>query len=95
MAARGVVVRRERLTALSRTLESLDYRNVLARGFALVRSTEGTMLRRASEVKPGLALDIEFADGHVAAHADPRARAAEPEGKPRMRGSDGKQGKLL
>ncbi len=36
------------------------------------------MLRRAADVKPGAALDIEFADGHVGAHADPRERKAEP-----------------
>jgi len=86
---------RAKLDAQAKLLSTLGYQNVLARGFALVRSTEGTMLRRAAEVKPGLALDIEFADGHVAAHADPRARTTEPEAKPRTRDGDGKQGRLL
>ena len=39
------------------------------------------MLRRAAEVKPGAALDIEFADGHVGAHADARERKPEAEAK--------------
>jgi exodeoxyribonuclease VII large subunit len=68
---------------------------VLSRGFALVRGEDGAMLRRAAEVKPGSALDIEFADGHVGAHADAAARKPEPAAKtPRRRGDD-KQGSLL
>jgi hypothetical protein len=53
------------------------------------------MLRRAADVAPGAALDVEFADGHVEAHADQRARKAEPEEKARPRRGDGKQGSLL
>ena len=86
---------RARLDAQSKLLGTLGYQNVLARGFALVRSAESTMLRRAAEVKPGAALDIEFADGHVEAHADANARKKEPEAKPRPRRADEKQGTLL
>jgi exodeoxyribonuclease VII large subunit len=68
---------------------------VLARGFALVRSADGAMLRRAAEVKPGAALDIEFADGHIGAHADANERKTEPKAKATARPSDGKQGSLL
>jgi len=87
---------RRRLDAQAKLLSTLGYHNVLARGFTLVRAANGTMLRKASEVKPGAALDIEFADGHVEAHADPRGvkgkgelQAKEP------RHSDEKQGSLL
>ena len=66
-----------------------------ARGFTLVRAADGTMLRRASEVKPGAALDIEFVDGHVGAHADPRGGKAESPAKKPRRGPDDKQGSLL
>jgi exodeoxyribonuclease VII large subunit len=68
---------------------------VLARGFALIRDEDGTMLRRAAEVKPGAALDIEFADGHVDAHADAAERKSEPEAKARRRKGEETQGNLL
>jgi exodeoxyribonuclease VII large subunit len=89
---------RARLDAQAKLLGTLGYQNVLARGFALVRGAEGVMLRRASEVRPGAGLDIEFADGHVAAHADgARERKAEPEVKAREKRAGGgdKQGSLL
>jgi len=68
---------------------------VLARGFTLVRDASGAMLRRASEVKPGAALDIEFADGHIGAHADPRGHKPEAQTKEPRKPDDGKQGTLL
>ncbi len=84
-----------RLDGQGKLLQTLGYHNVLARGFALVRDADGGMVRRASEVASGAALDIEFADGHVDAHADARPRKAESERKkPRGRDS-GKQGTLL
>jgi len=86
---------RTRLDAQAKLLSTLGHQNVLARGFALVRSEDGTMLRRGAEVKPGMGLDIEFADRHVPAHADPQMRTAEAEAKPRPRGADEKQGTLL
>jgi exodeoxyribonuclease VII large subunit len=86
---------RAKLDGQAKLLQSLGYDNVLARGFALVRGEDGAMLRRAAEVKPGAALDIEFADGHVGAHADAAARKPEAAAKtPRRRGDD-KQGSLL
>jgi len=82
---------RAKLDGQAKLLQTLGYHNVLARGFALVRGADGTMVRRAAEVKPGAALDIEFADGHVGAHADPSERSAKS--SPHRR--DGKQGSLL
>ena len=84
-----------RLDGQAKLLGTLGYHNVLARGFALVRSADGAMLRRAAEVKPGSALDIEFADGHVGAHADGSERKAAPEAKAPLRRRDDKQGSLL
>jgi exodeoxyribonuclease VII large subunit len=83
-----------RLDSQVKLLGTLDYHNVLARGFTLVRAADGTVLRHAAQVKPNAALDIEFADGHVEAHADPRPRKAEPEAKEKRR-NGGKQGTLL
>ena len=76
-------------------LGTLGYHNVLARGFALVRGEDGAMLRHAAEVTPGAPLDIEFADGHVSAHADGAERKPEPEAKTQRRRGDDKQGSLL
>jgi exodeoxyribonuclease VII large subunit len=56
------------LEALVRVLESVSYRRVLARGYAVVRGPEG-LIAGAAAVTPGVALDIEFTDGHVAAEA--------------------------
>jgi exodeoxyribonuclease VII large subunit len=60
---------RERIKFLEQMLGSLGYRQVLARGFALVRDHDGHPLRRAAEVADGARLDIEFADGHKTAIA--------------------------
>jgi exodeoxyribonuclease VII large subunit len=84
-----------RLDNQAKLLGTLGYHNVLARGFALVRSADGAMLRRAAEVKPGSALDIEFADGHVGAHADASERKPEPAAKTSPSRHDDKQGSLL
>jgi exodeoxyribonuclease VII large subunit len=51
-------------------LSALSYRGVLARGFALVRDEQGQPVHAAAEIGPGANLDIEFADGRVAATAD-------------------------
>jgi exodeoxyribonuclease VII large subunit len=51
-------------------LAALSYHGVLARGFALVRDGAGKPLRAAAQVSAGLALDIEFHDGHVGAVAN-------------------------
>ncbi|HMK41361.1 MAG TPA: exodeoxyribonuclease VII large subunit [Methyloceanibacter sp.] len=85
---------RQRLYGQAKLLETLGYHNVLARGFALVRDADGGMVRRASEVTSGAGLDIEFADGHVGAHADARPRKPEGERK-KKRGDHDKQGTLL
>ena len=86
---------RRRLDGSAKLLSTLGYHNVLARGFTLVRDAEGKMPRRANEVGPGAALDIEFADGHVHAHADDGTRQAAPHAKPAKPRGKEKQGTLL
>jgi len=79
----------ERLGALAQLFASLGYKSVLARGFALVRDGEGTPLRAASGLAPGMAISIEFSDGRVAAvTGEGGASAAEP-AKPRPRPARG------
>ena len=72
-SARCVEVGRERrqarLQSLMQLLNALGYHKVLERGFALVRNAAGEPLRSAAQVMVNDPLDIEFADGRVAAVA--------------------------
>jgi exodeoxyribonuclease VII large subunit len=56
---------RRHLGGLARVLDGISYRAVLERGFALVRGEDGTMRRRAGEVKSGEPLTLTFADGEA------------------------------
>ena len=57
------------LAALGQLLASLSHRSVLERGFAIVRTGTGKMLRAVTDVAAGATLDIELADGHITARA--------------------------
>jgi exodeoxyribonuclease VII large subunit len=65
--ATGISIREARLRSLGQLLQSLGYRQVLARGFALVRDAQGQPLRLASQMEDGDQLNIEFADGRKSA----------------------------
>lgn len=65
--ARIVETRRARLDSLSKLLSTVSYHEVLARGFALVTDAEGNLVRSASDVKPGDALNIDVAQGSISA----------------------------
>jgi exodeoxyribonuclease VII large subunit len=60
----------DRVRSAEQLLKAFSYQGVLARGFALVRDGGGHPLRAAANVTSGMALDIEFADGRVAATAN-------------------------
>ncbi len=82
-----------RVERAERLLEAFSYRNVLERGFALVRDDDGQPLRRASAVKSGAGLDIEFADGRVGAVAAGEAKMRPmPAPRPRRRRGSGNDG---
>jgi exodeoxyribonuclease VII large subunit len=86
------------LDRLSQLLDALSYRGVLARGFALVRDTARRPIRSATAASPGLALEIEFADGRVGVRAEGAATPLTPPriGRPRKRGEpDPNQGNLF
>jgi exodeoxyribonuclease VII large subunit len=93
----------QRLTALGDLLESLSFRRVLERGYALVRDAAGGPVTAAAGLAAGDAVSIEFTDGGVGAQvtgtAEPaRARPApkaEKPGKPASGGRNGRQGQLL
>ena len=88
--------RTARLERAERLLSAVSYRGVLARGFALVRDSDGRPLRTAAAIRPGLRLDIEFADGRVRATAETTTSepAAPPVRRRRRSGGEG-QGSLF
>ena len=79
------------LDGLVRLFDSLNYRKVLERGYAVIRDDKGRALTLAGNVAPGAGLDIEFHDGHVAAVAAGKAFLK----KPRKKKTDDRQGSLL
>ena len=60
---------RDSLDSCARLLESVSHRSVLERGFALVRGADGTIRRRAAQVKLSESLSLVFADGSLEAKA--------------------------
>ncbi|MCB1446795.1 MAG: exodeoxyribonuclease VII large subunit [Rhizobiaceae bacterium] len=60
---------RQSLGAQDRILQSLSYRNVLKRGYAVIRGDGDRVLSSAGTVSAGDRLSIEFHDGAVAAIA--------------------------
>jgi exodeoxyribonuclease VII large subunit len=85
--------RSERLAKSERMFAAVHYKNVLARGFTLVRDAAGAPLLRAATVAHGQALRIEFADGEIGATADGHAEPQPKRGKPRAGKDD--QGSLF
>jgi exodeoxyribonuclease VII large subunit len=57
-----------------RLVKSFSYKDVLARGYVLARDAGGRPIRSAASVAPGARLTLSFADGDVAAQAEPPAR---------------------
>jgi exodeoxyribonuclease VII large subunit len=53
----------QRLAQPAKLLESLSYRNVLSRGFAVVYGADGHALKSAAGMVPGAAVTIEMQDG--------------------------------
>ncbi|WP_394351102.1 exodeoxyribonuclease VII large subunit [Pannonibacter tanglangensis] len=55
--------RRRHLEGQEKLLKSLSYKDVLARGYALVRDAEGQPVRRPDDAPAGSRISIEVADG--------------------------------
>ena len=58
---------RSMVSAHDRMLQSLSYKNVLMRGYAVIRDEDNRPLSRANALSNGQAIAIEFADGRVSA----------------------------
>lgn len=67
-----------RIDGLGKLLNSLSYRSVLERGFAVVRDEAGQPRLRAAAIQSGEGLRIEFADGVVGATAGSAPGGAAP-----------------
>ena len=75
---------RSELTAQERILQSLSYKNVLKRGYAVVRDEDDRPVSLAAALSVGAAISIEFADGRIGAvtgdDASPPSSSAPPSG---------------
>jgi exodeoxyribonuclease VII large subunit len=69
---------RQALLAHDRILQSLSYKNVLKRGYAVIRGDGDKVLSSAAQVAPGDHLSIEFHDGAIAAVAGEEGSPATP-----------------
>ena len=58
---------RAALAAQDRVLQSLSYKNVLKRGYAVIRDEEDRPVSQAAALSAGAAVSIEFADGRIGA----------------------------
>jgi exodeoxyribonuclease VII large subunit len=77
--------------ATARVLDTVSYKAVLARGFALINNEAGDLVRSKDEVTPGAILGVEVADGRfgaTVAGAPPMRRRRKPE-------DNGNQGSLF
>ncbi|HEY8380980.1 MAG TPA: exodeoxyribonuclease VII large subunit [Microvirga sp.] len=59
--------KRAQLDSTAKLFDSLNYKSVLARGYALVWDADGQAIRSPADVADGQALTLEFADGTAAA----------------------------
>lgn len=62
---RIIDARREKLANLASLLESVNYKKILARGFALVKGKNDKLVTTAKEAKTNESLNIIFADGEL------------------------------
>jgi exodeoxyribonuclease VII large subunit len=104
---RAMADSRINLERLGGLLASYSYENVLARGFAVIRDEAGAAVMKASATRPGMAVELGFADGAVPATIGAKGttapapgpkRASKPMAKPKAKpkdGDDGGQGTLL
>lgn len=90
---------RQTLLAQDRILQSLSYKNVLKRGYAVIRSEDDRVLSSAATIAAGDSLSIEFHDGSVGATAGTDgAKASSPAKKrspPRSSSDPAGQGSLF
>lgn len=81
----GLAAQADRLSQLGRLLDSVSYRGVLSRGFALVTDAEGQPVTKAAALIDGQGVTIAFQDGSRSAtigSMDPTTPPVPPAPKP-------------
>ncbi|PZN58453.1 MAG: exodeoxyribonuclease VII large subunit [Proteobacteria bacterium] len=88
---------RARLTQAERLLATLRMSEeaILERGYAMVFDSQGQLLRRAAEVRPGEALSLRFADGAASALAGGSSGPGGQKAKSARTREPGPQGSLF
>lgn len=66
---RYIAIKREGMKRVEAELKALGPHNILERGYAMVRGTDGRVISRADNIKPKESLELTFADGIVQAEA--------------------------
>lgn len=84
-----LAARRSRFEAAKQLLNAFSYKEVLKRGYALVRDEQGQPIRKIAGISPGDRLSIEMTDGSVGAVAEGERAMSAPKSK---RGTPGKGG---
>lgn len=75
------------LAALSARLESVNFKSVLGRGFALVRDADGALVRAGASLQTGQGIEIEFTDTRRKAVIDGDGQTTPPVQRPAKRRS--------
>ncbi|MGV2101558.1 exodeoxyribonuclease VII large subunit [Rhizobium sp. 21-4511-3d] len=89
---------RGELAAQDRVLQSLSYKNVLKRGYAVIRDDENRPVSQAAMLSAGAGISIEFADGRIGAvttDGGPPQPAKKRPAKPDEPATPPKQGSLF
>jgi exodeoxyribonuclease VII large subunit len=80
-------------------LQSLSYKNVLKRGYAVIRDDENRPVSQAAMLPSGAGISIEFADGRIGAitidGGEAPSSARKRTAKPSEPGTPPKQGSLF
>ncbi|RYH09111.1 exodeoxyribonuclease VII large subunit [Tropicimonas sp. IMCC6043] len=79
LVAQDAILKRraERLAALERILRSLDYEEILRRGFAVVRG-DGAVVTTKAAAETARSLELQFADGRLTIGAPARGAKSRP-----------------
>ncbi|MEP0315779.1 MAG: exodeoxyribonuclease VII large subunit [Hyphomonas sp.] len=76
--------RRTALASQGKLLETLSYQSTLKRGYALVRDTDGNLIRSAGTAAASPAFRVSFGDGDVMARPDGTSTPPPPTAAPRI-----------
>ncbi|HBQ48619.1 MAG TPA: exodeoxyribonuclease VII large subunit, partial [Hyphomonas atlantica] len=79
---RLIEARRNTLAAQGKLLETLSYQSTLKRGYAIVRDTDGNLVRSATAAASTPSFKVSFGDGDVMARPDGAAPPSPPPAPP-------------